>query len=401
MNALPVSHILYLHGFRSSPRSHKARVVQERLTARGQAQSLICPQLPASPQAAMALALSLAERHAERLAIVGSSLGGFYATWLAERFGCRAVLINPAVDPLANLSRHVGVTTAWHSDEPFEFKPDYIDELAALKVARITQPPRYFLLAATGDEVLDYRDMVVHYAGARQHIIAGSDHAVTRIRAVCRRGAGFLLYRRGRDHRGSRRIGPGKVRAASLRRARWLAHAAGVGAPEAMRRWLASSGSLTARLIAHSRSFRVQKLRQAGATCLADEATLIGLPRARRVWEREVLLRCDGRPVVYGHTVVPLEASASDWPLFSALGERSLGSTLFYDPRVARGRLEFARIRPGHPLHARGSQAALGGERGVAGRTYFARRCLYRRRRGLLLVTEVFLPAVLDLAGQH
>jgi predicted esterase YcpF (UPF0227 family) len=176
-------HLLYLHGFRSSPRSFKARVVHQRMAQLGRAQSLICPQLPASPKAAMELVLTLAERHAAKgeneLAIVGSSLGGFYATWLAERFGCRAVLINPAVDPLKDLDKHVGVTTAWHSDEPFEFKREYIDELAELKVARITRPERYFLLAATGDEVLDYRDMVAHYAGAHQHVIEGSDHAVS------------------------------------------------------------------------------------------------------------------------------------------------------------------------------------------------------------------------------
>jgi len=181
MNA--AQHVLYLHGFRSSPRSFKARVVQQRMAQLGRAQSLICPQLPASPKAAMELVLTLAERHAARgedaLAIVGSSLGGFYATWLAERFGCRAVLINPAVDPLKDLDQHVGVTTAWHSDEPFEFKREYIDELAGLKVARITRPERYFLLAATGDEVLDYRDMLAHYAGAHEHVIQGSDHAVS------------------------------------------------------------------------------------------------------------------------------------------------------------------------------------------------------------------------------
>jgi predicted esterase YcpF (UPF0227 family) len=178
MRGLPVSHILYLHGFRSSPRSFKARVVQGRLEALGRARELVCPQLPASPKAAMDLVLTLVERHADSLAVVGSSLGGFYATWLAERFGCRAVVINPAVDPLKDLEKHVGVTTAWHSDEPFEFKREYIDELAALKIERITRPERYFLLAATGDEVLDYRDMVAHYLGAHQHIIEGSDHAI-------------------------------------------------------------------------------------------------------------------------------------------------------------------------------------------------------------------------------
>jgi predicted esterase YcpF (UPF0227 family) len=172
-------HLLYLHGFRSSPRSFKARVVQQRMEAAGRAGDLICPQLPASPKAAMDLVLTLVERYSGNLAIIGSSLGGFYATWLAERFGCRAALVNPAVDPLKDLDKHVGITTEWHTGEPFEFKREYIDELAALKVATITRPERYFLLAATGDEVLDYRDMVAHYAGAHQHVIQGSDHAVS------------------------------------------------------------------------------------------------------------------------------------------------------------------------------------------------------------------------------
>jgi predicted esterase YcpF (UPF0227 family) len=172
--------ILYLHGFRSSPKSFKARVVHERMAALGRGNELICPQLPASPKAAIELALLLAARHAPgKLAIVGSSLGGFYATWLAERLGCRAVLLNPAVNPLKDLDKHVGVTTAYHSDEPFEFKREYVDELADLRVARITRPERYFLVAATGDEVLDYRDMVAHYEGARQHVIEGGDHAIS------------------------------------------------------------------------------------------------------------------------------------------------------------------------------------------------------------------------------
>ncbi|MES2016117.1 MAG: chorismate lyase [Pseudomonadota bacterium] len=176
----------------------------------------------------------------------------------------------------------------------------------------------------------------------------------------------------------------------------WHAHVNALGAPDAMRAWLTASGSLTARLTAHSSAFRVQRLHQRTALCLFDEARAIGMARPGRVWEREVLLRCDGAPVVFAHTVVPMSATASDWPLFSALGERSLGSTLFYDPLVQRGELQFARIRAGHPLMQR-ARAALGaGEHTIL----YARRCLYRRHRGTLLVTEVFLPPVLDLASR-
>jgi predicted esterase YcpF (UPF0227 family) len=171
--------ILYLHGFRSSPKSMKARVMGERMASLGLSDQFICPQLPASPKLAMDLALSLIEGvPAEELSIVGSSLGGYYATWLAERIGCRAVLLNPAIVPLKDLDQHIGVTTQFHSDEPFEFKREYIEELRALAIDPISKPERYFLIAATGDEVLDYRDMVAHYPGARQHVIQGSDHGI-------------------------------------------------------------------------------------------------------------------------------------------------------------------------------------------------------------------------------
>lgn len=172
--------ILYLHGFRSSPLSMKARMLGERMAELGRGADYVCPQLPASPKLAMELALSLVDGvPANELAIIGSSLGGYYATWMAERIGCRAALLNPAIVPQLSLDQHVGVTTEFHSDRPFEFKREYIEELRALAVPAITRPGRYFLLAATGDEVLDYRDMVAHYAHARQRVIQGSDHGIS------------------------------------------------------------------------------------------------------------------------------------------------------------------------------------------------------------------------------
>ena len=172
--------ILYLHGFRSSPQSFKARRLRETMAARNQSDQFLCPQLPASPREAAALALDLVVGvDASQLVLIGSSLGGYYATALAERLGCRAVLLNPAVSPAQALEKHIGTTTAWHSDDAFEFKAEYITQLAALAVPQITRPERYFLLAATGDEVLDWRMMTAHYAGARQHVIDGSDHGLS------------------------------------------------------------------------------------------------------------------------------------------------------------------------------------------------------------------------------
>lgn len=172
--------ILYLHGFRSSPQSFKARLIAERMRSLGREAEYRCPQLPASPREAIALALDeMRGFPPEEVALIGSSLGGYYATWLAEQTGCRAVLLNPAVTPPKDLEKYVGVSTAYHDNTRFEFKRSYLDELQALRIARPSLPHRYFLIAATGDEVLDWRAMVAHHANARQTIIEGSDHGLS------------------------------------------------------------------------------------------------------------------------------------------------------------------------------------------------------------------------------
>jgi uncharacterized protein len=171
--------ILYLHGFRSSPQSTKARQMAAHFAQTEH--RFICPQLPASPALAMELACELIEDRGDAAndwALIGSSLGGFYATFLAEQYGCRAALLNPAVHPDVDLGAHIGEGFAYDGETPFDFKPEYLDQLAELKVAAITKPERYFLLAATGDEVLDWRQMRDHYTGAEQHIIEGSNHAI-------------------------------------------------------------------------------------------------------------------------------------------------------------------------------------------------------------------------------
>jgi chorismate lyase len=192
------------------------------------------------------------------------------------------------------------------------------------------------------------------------------------------------------------------MRGGSLHQALWHRHVNAVDAPPPLRHWLTGRGSLTAKLMGRSAAFRVQRLHQRSGLCLADEAAAIGMARPGRVWEREVLLKCDERALVFAHTVVPLSATAADWPLFSALGERSLGATLFGDPQVRRGPLHYARLRSAHPLTRRARAALAACELAASeladpeleGRVLYARRCLYRRHQGLLLVTEVFLPAI-------
>lgn len=171
--------IVYLHGFRSSPLSRKAQLLRTRLQQRGLADQYLCPVLPASPRMASQLALFAARGTSpDRVALIGSSLGGYYATWVAEKIGCRAVLLNPAIDPARDLLAHIGRHPVFFSDEEIDFRPEHIDELRALDTP-VTKPERYFLIAATGDTVIDYRMMVAKYQGARQTVIEGSDHELS------------------------------------------------------------------------------------------------------------------------------------------------------------------------------------------------------------------------------
>lgn len=176
-----VTHLLYLHGFRSSPRSTKATKVGAWIAANRPDVVWWCPQLAASPAAAMRDVFAGIERWPrERTGIIGSSLGGFYATVVAERHGGRAVVLNPAVDPARDLAQAIGTTTAWHSDAPFEFRAEYVDELRALApAAELSDPERYFAVIATGDEVLSWREMRARYASCRLRVIEGSDHALS------------------------------------------------------------------------------------------------------------------------------------------------------------------------------------------------------------------------------
>lgn len=171
--------ILYLHGFTSGPQSHKAQALGQRMRQRGLGDRFACPQLPASPRAAVALAEQLIARHGVGT-VVGSSLGGYYATYLAEAFDLKAVLVNPAVVAHLSLKDYVGPQRWLYSGESFEFTLEHIEELRAMEIPVSSKPQRFWLLAEQGDETLDYRHAVARYAGARQTVLPGGDHSFTR-----------------------------------------------------------------------------------------------------------------------------------------------------------------------------------------------------------------------------
>ena len=164
--------IAYLHGFNSSPQSHKAQVMRRYMAERGLAGEFACPALPVDARDAV--------RAAEKVkadCYVGSSLGGFYATWLVERHGGRAVLINPAIDPHAGLRAYLGPQKNLYTGEPYELTESHLEHWGEIYVPKIT-PERYLLLVETGDEVLDYRRAVERYAGAEQVVVQGGDHSL-------------------------------------------------------------------------------------------------------------------------------------------------------------------------------------------------------------------------------
>jgi uncharacterized protein len=169
---------IYLHGFASSPQSAKAVLLGQWFADHGKGADFACPALPISPAEVMQLFVDrLHLSPADTL--IGSSLGGFYATVLAERFGCKAVLLNPVVHAARDLATRVGSNKSYHDGTTFEFTARHVDELRSLEMGSITFPSRYFLVAAKGDEVLNWEEMVKFYSGAKQKILEHSDHGLS------------------------------------------------------------------------------------------------------------------------------------------------------------------------------------------------------------------------------
>jgi uncharacterized protein len=189
MPRMPTTHLLYLHGFRSSPQSMKAQKVAARVRAQHSDVTWWCPQLPPSPAEAMTLVLNgVRDWPRASMAVTGSSLGGFYARWLAAQAGCaKAVLLNPAVFPARDLQKYIGEQTAWHDPaERFLFEPVFVDQLRAqeqdivrLAARRPATPENQFAIVAQGDEVLDWREMQTFCDGGQILLLAGSDHAIS------------------------------------------------------------------------------------------------------------------------------------------------------------------------------------------------------------------------------
>ena len=190
--------ILYLHGFNSSPASHKARTMAAWMSARGLGKHFACPALPDLPNDAIRVIEAEMARHRPApITFVGSSLGGYYATWLAEKHDARAVLVNPAIRPYVGLEAYLGIQKNLHTGAEYQLIGEHLAQWRALEAPRI-DPERYLLLLETGDEVLDWREAALRYEGARMSVRDGGDHTLQSLPEHLPRILAFARLKEGR-----------------------------------------------------------------------------------------------------------------------------------------------------------------------------------------------------------
>jgi len=176
--------IIYLHGFNSSPESYKARAMLDHMIKTGDQKSLVIPELSHYPDEAIAQISTvidslLSENATAQIGFIGSSLGGYYATWFAEKYDSPAALINPSVRPYESLADYIGENENYHTSEKWQFEQKHIQQLLDIEVECISDPARYLVLLQTGDEVLDYRQAEKKYVGCNLLIEEGGDHSFT------------------------------------------------------------------------------------------------------------------------------------------------------------------------------------------------------------------------------
>lgn len=173
--------LLYLHGLNSSPQSYKAVQTQIWLAENHPVTPFVCPQLSNMPEEAIADLEERIEAHIDAstqpLALAGSSMGGYYATYLSEKYDLRAVLINPAVKPYLGLQQYLGENVNYHTGESWIMEPHHIEQYRALEVEQLLTPENYWTLLQTGDEVLDYRLAEQKYRDGKLTVEQGGDHS--------------------------------------------------------------------------------------------------------------------------------------------------------------------------------------------------------------------------------
>lgn len=176
--------LLYIHGFNSSPLSFKARVTHDYCAKLGMSDRIAVPELPHDPQRAIAELAEIVEAQTAPVALIGSSLGGYYATWLAEHYDLRAALINPAVNPARLWQQHLGENRNFYSGRRYHITTDHVEQMRGLNIEHLQRPDNFLLLVQTGDETLDYRLAVDKYKSSPSIIQDGGNHSFVNYAAM-------------------------------------------------------------------------------------------------------------------------------------------------------------------------------------------------------------------------
>jgi hypothetical protein len=187
--------LLYLHGFNSSNLSEKAQVMRQYVQLHKANIEVVCPQLPCYPEDTQNFLIDLMEQYAHcTIGVVGSSLGGYLATWLHQNYGIKAVLVNPAVKPYELLQDYLGKQTNPYTQDVYYLEPKHMGELEALAVPTLQDPQRIWLLQQKGDEVLDYRQAVEKYKDCHQTVEEGGNHSFVNFQHYCVNIVRFLFH---------------------------------------------------------------------------------------------------------------------------------------------------------------------------------------------------------------
>lgn len=193
--------LIYIHGFNSSPKAYKANLLLDFLRTRHREVRFCAPELPFDPQRAMQLLDTLicqlmTEFGARRVGLVGSSLGGYYGAYFAERYGVPMVLVNPSVEPYVTLTRYLGENVNVHTGERYCLTAQHAEVLKTYQVEALSRPEDYLLMVQTADETLDYRKAVAKYCYCRQIIETGGNHGFDGFANYFDELIGFLLKRK-------------------------------------------------------------------------------------------------------------------------------------------------------------------------------------------------------------
>ena len=184
--------ILYFHGFKSSSDSTKAKDLHKFISKRTKNTILITPNIHDSFHDAHDQIINLIESNQPNISFMGSSLGGYYASFFSQKFNKKAVLINPAIPPLKDFEMHLGKNKNYSNGNKFIITKNDIDYIRSLSYKKILKPKNLMILLESGDEILNYNDASSYFSGSHIDILYGGDHSYSSFKVKFNKIQDFL-----------------------------------------------------------------------------------------------------------------------------------------------------------------------------------------------------------------